>query len=131
MAEMREIIDEKTVELIMTVILIGGPCVGLLVGAVVGVVQRQLGKRALQGFGIGCFGVLNWVLWRYYSWMVRYDPATGYVGLHKVSVLLINVAVFVAVGATIGLVWGALANRAGSAQTESEVAAAQPTDAAP
>jgi len=112
MEQMKEIIDERTVELIMTVVLIGGPCLGLAVGAVVGLVQKQMRKRTLQGFGLGCFGILNWILWRYYSWMVRYDPQTGYVGLHKVSVLLINVAVFVAVGAVIGVLWAAVSNRA-------------------
>ena len=118
MDEMKEIIDEKTVELIMTAVLIGGPCLGLLIGAVVGLIQRQFGKRALQGLGLGCFGILNWFMWKYYSWMVRYDPETGYVGLHKVSVLLINVAVFVAVGALIGIAWGLLARRGTTRQPE-------------
>jgi len=122
MDEMKEIVDEKTIELVMRVLLIGGPLAGLVLGGLVGALQKKFAKRLLQGFGIGCFGVLNWILWRYYSWTVRYDPATGYVGLHKVSVLLINVAVFVAVGAVIGIVWGVSANRAASRREPPEEA---------
>lgn len=118
MNEMKEIIDEKTVELIMVVAPLAGPCLGLLLGAVVGLVQKQVAKRTLQGFGLGCFGILIFVLWKFYSWMVRYDPETGYVGLHRVSVFLINVAVFVAVGAIIGVIWGILSNRATARATE-------------
>ena len=40
--------------------------------------------------------------------MVRYDPETGYVGLHKMSVLLTNVVLFALVGLLLGLAYGKL-----------------------
>jgi hypothetical protein len=43
-----------------------------------------------------------------YRHMVRYDPETGYVGLHKMSVLLTNVVLFTLVGLLLGLAYGKL-----------------------
>lgn len=111
MNEMKEIIDEKTVELILRIIGIGGPIAGLVIGACHGVITRRFLRSLLHGFGLGCTGLLVWVMWIYYSWTVRYDPKTGYVGLHKVSVLLINLAVFSLVGVLVGGVWGLIARR--------------------
>jgi hypothetical protein len=43
-------------------------------------------------------------LWKFYSWMVRVEPETGYVGLHRVSVFAVCLLVFMIVGAAAGLV---------------------------
>ena len=48
-------------------------------------------------------GPLVLALWKFYSWMVRVVPETGYVGLHKVSVAAICLLVFVGVGVAVGL----------------------------
>jgi hypothetical protein len=53
---------------------------------------------------LGVLGPLAWGAWQYYNWMIRYDPQTGYVGLHKVWVLVANLAVFLALGVLLG--WG-------------------------
>lgn len=118
MDEMKEIIDERTVELIIRVIAIGGPIIGLLIGVLVGAVRKQVARSALNGLGIGSLGILIWIMWVYYSWTVRYDPKTGYVGLHKVSVLLVNLLVFSVVGAIVGALWGWISKR--QRQTEGE-----------
>jgi len=111
MEEMKEIIDERTVEMVIRAIGIGVPVAGVLVGALIGLLKKQFGRCLLRGAGIGSLGLLVWVMWVYYSWTVRYDPNTGYVGLHKVSVLLINVVVFAVVGAIVGWVWGWFSRR--------------------
>lgn len=121
---MREIIDEQTLELVMNALAVLGPVCGAMIGAIAGALKRNVARGAAQGFGIGCFGILNLILWRFYSWMVRYDPVTGYVGLHRVSVLLINVAVFIAVGVVIGLVWGLVASRQARDRSKDEESAA-------
>ncbi len=43
-----------------------------------------------------------------YSWMVRVDPKTGYVGLHRVSVFVVSAMVFIAVGIAVGLLFARL-----------------------
>lgn len=50
-------------------------------------------------------GPLVWVMWQFHSWMTRYDPQTGYLGLDKVWVLGVEVVVFIALGVVLGLVW--------------------------
>ncbi len=118
MDEMKEIIDERSVELIIRVIAIGGPVIGLLIGVVVGAVRKQVARSTLNGLAIGSLGILVWIMWVYYSWTVRYDPKSGYVGLHKVSVLLINLLVFSMVGAIVGALWGWTSKRQRQNQTE-------------
>jgi len=125
MEEMKEIVDEKTVEMVIRLIGLGVPLVAVTVGAIIGLFRRRFRVCLLKGIGIGALGPLVWVMWIYYNWTVRYDPKTGYVGLHRVSVLLTNVVVFAAVGAIVGWVWGKLARRCslcspGSSTADSE-----------
>lgn len=128
MDEMKEIIDARTAEYIIRAIAIGGPVAGLVIGSVVGMVRKRLVRKMLEGLGIGCLGILVWVMWVYYSWTVRYDPKTGYVGLHKVSVLLTNIVVFAAVGAAVGIVWGRVASRIARGEAkEKEIAEGEST----
>ena len=98
---MHELIDIATFEHMLI-----GVCVALTVaGLVLGLVLRRRGSISPAGVvALAGIGPVVYVGWVFYSWMVRYDPQTGYVGLHKVSVLLINVGVFVALGIIAGLV---------------------------
>lgn len=108
---MKEIIDERTVETIMLTLLWAGPVLGVGIGWLVGAVRKQLRRDALYGLAIGSLGVLNFGLWKLYSYLVRYDPRTGYHGLERVDVLLLNGAIFCGVGVLLGLVWGWVAPR--------------------
>ncbi len=124
MDEMRELIDEAAVERAFAVLAVAGPLVGLAGGAV----WSSLNKAApriglLRGLAIGLLGPLLLGLWRLFSWLVRYepapDPANDYFGLERVDVLLLNVVIFVAVGASIGwLVRKVRANDAATAAGE-------------
>jgi hypothetical protein len=106
---MHEIVDIRTVD---AAIKIGGAVwfgVCLLAGLLrlVGVPRSSSLKRGLYLAIIGPVVVGLWLLW---SWMTRYDPQTGYYGLDKVWVLVVNAALFVVVGGLYGLglrlVWG-------------------------
>jgi len=108
---MEEIIDERTVETIMFTLLWAGPVLGVGIGLLVGAVRKQLCRDALYGLALGCLGILNFGLWKLYSYLVRYDPKTGYHGLERVDVLLLNVAIFCGVGVLLGLIWGWVAPR--------------------
>jgi hypothetical protein len=98
---MRELIDIATFERLLVV-----ACVALTAaGIVIGVVLRRRGRVTSGGaVALALIGPVVYAGWEFYSWMVRYDPQTGYVGLHRVSVLLINVGVFAALGIIAGLV---------------------------
>jgi len=102
MGDMREIVDIRTVD---AAIKIGGAvwfgvCVlaGLL--RLVGVPRHLSLRRGLYLAIIGPIIIGLWLLW---SWMTRYDPQTGYYGLDKVWVLVVNTAIFVVVGGLYGL----------------------------
>ncbi len=71
-------------------------------GTVWGRWRGRLGEGVAKGLLLAIVSPLLWGLWRYYLWMVRWDPETGYVGLHKVWVLLANLLVFAAAGAVVG-----------------------------
>jgi|YNPNPStandDraft_1061719.scaffolds.fasta_scaffold147158_1 hypothetical protein len=107
MHDMREIIDERTFEAFLRALAVMGPLLGLAAGALGG--ARR--KRLLRGLAAGSLGPLIWSLWRLYSYLVRYDPQSQYFGLEKVSVLVLNVLIFTAVGGILGLLWAAWAPR--------------------
>ena len=71
-------------------------------------VRKALRDGLLRGLAFGLMGPIVYGLWRSFAWMVRYDPQTGYCGLHKVSVLLLNVVIFALVGVALGVAYGRL-----------------------
>ncbi len=103
---MHELIDlakfELTLQIATAAVLAGGIASGVLLGRA----RRQMRRYLIRGAAIGLLGPILYALWRYYRWMVRLDPATGYVGLHKPSVLFISVVVFAAFGVVLGVVYG-------------------------
>lgn len=107
MDEMKELIDERMVEQVIGAIAVLGPVLGLIGGLLS---SRKHGRPAAwglsRGLGLGLLGTLVWALWRLYSWLVRFqpapDPAQDYFGLERVDVLLLNIVLFVAVGAAVG-----------------------------
>jgi hypothetical protein len=64
--------------------------------------SRVLGARGLLA---GIIGPLIFGLWQFHKWITRYDPQSGYFGLDKVWVLLLEVALFVVLGTAVGIVW--------------------------
>jgi hypothetical protein len=77
-----------------------------IIGALWGI--RVLGTR---GVVAGVLGPLVFGLWKFHQRITHYDPQAEYFGLDKVKVLLLEAAVFVAVGVVLGLVWKNLISR--------------------
>jgi len=80
-----------------------GPLLGLAVGAARGVLRGGLMASSGRGLAVGLIATVAFGLWRLLLYLTRYDPATGYVGLHRVSVLALCLVIFAAVGAMIGV----------------------------
>ncbi len=100
MDKMTELINLQVFERwlqIAAVMLVGG-------GIVAGLAMRRQYRGLLKGLLVAGLGPLLYLMWIFYRWMVRYDPAHDYVGLHCVSVFIINVVVFVIVGAMLGFI---------------------------
>ena len=106
--QLKEIVDLAQVDVFMIYLAIAAPVLGLLIGVIAGGVQG-LGR----GIAFGMLGPIVLVMWRFYRHMVRYDPETGYVGLHKMSVFVLNVCIFAVVGIVLGALYGKLIRGAG------------------
>ena len=78
----------------------------LISGALYG--AKHLGAR---GVLLGLIGPLVFGLWQGHKWITRYDPQTEYFGLDKVWVLMLEIVLFVALGAAAGIVWKKLIER--------------------
>lgn len=88
---MQEIVTAGQVETLFLALAIAGP----LIGAGIGWVR---GRRPLTGLLWGLLLTANWVLWRIYN------AITDRLGLDTVRNLLVNLALFVALGAIAGYV---------------------------
>src|SRR5262245_13996433 len=73
-----------------------GPVVGLLLGAVAGARKGASKRGAIAGLIVGLLGTLNWILWR------LYNALTDANGLDTVKNVLINLVVFIGIGAAVG-----------------------------
>lgn len=69
---------------------------------------RTVGTRGLIA---ALPGLLIYPLWQVHKWITRYDPQTGYFGLQSVKVLLVELVVFVVLGAALGWMWKALVRK--------------------
>lgn len=74
----------------------------------------------MRGAFVSGVGALAYLLWCAYNWHVRWDPQTGYVGLHYVRVLLINLLMFVAAGLAVGWGWSFIGQDKQDEQDEQE-----------
>jgi hypothetical protein len=63
---------------------------------------RVVGAR---GVLLGAVGIVVYALWQLHKYVTRFDPRTGYFGLDKVNVLLLEVVTVVVLGATLGVLW--------------------------
>ena len=98
--EMRELVDEQTVNAVMNLLAVALPLAGAIIGALAGMLARRPVPGALRGLAVGCLGLLNWVLWR------LYNAITDQLGLDTVKNLLVNLALFVALGIAGGVAAG-------------------------
>lgn len=90
---MRELITMNQANELMLAVLAVAPVVGLIWGAAA--------RRVVQGLLAGVLaGVGNFALWRIYN------TITDKLGLDTVRNLLVNLAMFAAVGLAAGLMWG-------------------------
>jgi len=67
-------------------------------------------KAKTGGVWLAALGPALYAAWRGHVYLTRYDPQTGYFGLDKVSVLLVEVVLAVALGTAVGKVWNARLN---------------------
>lgn len=63
---------------------------------------RAAGLRGWVGLALG---PLVWGMWRFHTWITRYDPRTHYLGLDQVRVLALELVLFVGLGAVLGWGW--------------------------
>ena len=79
----------------------------LIASIIIAIIAAIWGFRVLGARGViaGVLGPLVFGLWQFHKWITRYDPQTEYFGLDKVKVLALEVVVFVAVGAVLGVIW--------------------------
>lgn len=102
MEEMREIVEIGAVDAAVKVGAVVWLLACLLGGLVVGAARRAWKASLVRAVSVGAIGPAVGALWLLYSYMVRYDPETGYFGLDKLWVLAVNAVVFVLVGAAFG-----------------------------
>jgi len=102
---MHELIDLGKFELALQILAAATLPVGLIIGAYLGRVRGVMRTQIIRGTAVGLLGPILYGLWCYYRWMVRLEPETGYVGLHRPGVLALNVGVFIIVGAILGLAY--------------------------
>ena len=67
-------------------------------------------KAKAGGVWLAALGPAFYAAWRCHVYVTRYDPQTGYFGLDKVSVLLLEVVLAVALGTAVGKVWNTRLN---------------------
>lgn len=106
--QLREIVDLAQVDMAMVYLALAAPALGIVIGAIVGRLRSDVLYGIGRGLAFGMLGPIIFVMWRFYRYMVRYDPASGYVGLHKMSVFALNVCVFAIVGILLGALYGKL-----------------------
>ncbi|MCK4323994.1 MAG: hypothetical protein KAW89_05640 [Armatimonadetes bacterium] len=102
---MHELIDLGKFELALQILAAATLPAGLIVGTYLGRARGAMRNYMIRGAAVGLLGPIIYVLWRYYRWMVRLAPESGYVGLHRPGILALNVGVFIIVGAILGLAY--------------------------
>jgi len=106
--QLHEIVDLAQVDRALLYLALAAPVLGIVIGAIVGHRRNGLLHGIGRGLAFGMLGPVILIMWRFYRYMIRYDPATGYVGLHKMSVFALNVCVFAVVGILLGALYGRL-----------------------
>ena len=100
-SDMQELVTVEQAERVIQALTYALPAAGIVLGALVGALRKHVGRGALLGLICGLSGPAIWLLWRMYNGIV------GIYGLDSVRGLLVNLALFVAIGLIIGLAIGA------------------------
>jgi len=100
MGGMKELVTVEQAERVIAVVAVALPAAGIVIGALAGLVRRRVGAGVVIGLLIGLIGPAAWALWRMYNGIM------GRYGLDSVKGLLINLALFVAIGLAIGIAVG-------------------------
>jgi len=103
--DMKELVTVEQAERAIAIIAVALPIVGILAGALAGALRRRLAAGLAIGVLCGAAGPAVWALWRMYNGIV------GRYGLDSVRGLLVNLALFIAIGLLLGLAIGLIWRR--------------------
>ena len=95
---MKELIDPKSVERVFCFLAVAGPLMGLIIGAVFGAHEKCAARRVIAGILIGSIGSIIYGMW----WL--YNVITNAFGLDSVANLGLQLVLFAALGAILGVV---------------------------
>ena len=112
---MKELVSVELVERVFRYVAIICPVAGLLLGGVIGWAFRRPGIGTRLGIAVGCAGLLNYVLWRLSG------AITGKLGLGSVANLLIQAAMFLALGFAAGVMLGGFRRAGAPENLKSEI----------
>jgi uncharacterized membrane protein len=113
MNEMREIVTSGQVNSLFMALIGILPVAGAVIGAMIGARKGRLHLYTLMGVLIGLIiALLNLGLWRVYN------TITDRLGLDSVRNLVVNLALFIILGAGAGLIAGYVSRRRGAAPKE-------------
>lgn len=102
---MTELVTVEQADALMLALVWVGPLLGALIGLIAGYARRCPVLGLWQGIAVGLLGPVIYAMWNLYGYMVRYDPATGEAGLHKVWVHAVNGLIFIALGLVLGVIY--------------------------
>jgi hypothetical protein len=99
--QMRELVDLGAVQWWFGILAVALPLVGVGIGAAFQFRARRPGALA-GGIVVGLLGPVNWLLWRVYNGI------EDHYGLDSVKAMLLNLALFAALGLAVGFGFRAL-----------------------
>ncbi len=94
--DLKEIVTVEQIDRLFLLLAVGGPILGGLIGGLSGKKSGNAAKSVKMGIIIGMAGPANLVLWKVYN------AITGKLGLDTVKNLLVNLALFIAIGIIAG-----------------------------
>jgi ABC-type dipeptide/oligopeptide/nickel transport system permease component len=116
MGQMKELVTPQEIHTLFIALAIGCPVIGIIAGAWFGARKNSLQRYLLSGFLIGLVGPLNLLLWE------MYNEITNRLGLDTVRNLLVNLALFVALGLIAGILYGYISARTRTSPSKEQAA---------
>jgi len=95
---MKELIVPQTVERVLLFLAIGGPLIGLILGALLGAHEKRALPRVIAGVLLGAMLTVVYGMWRLYG------AITDHFGLDSVANLGLQIIMFSALGCVLGAV---------------------------